>query len=160
VSALQFLEALFKQLIRLGWHILKESKSLDALGDYKTKGKRPKSEQLLTLLKDEINTYSTVIIAVDALDELPRNIRGQLLADFRNLSGSNVRLIMTSRKPFNIPDGFTNYKCLEIVADPGSMRRYVEERISKNTDLSGLLVNHQGLRDELIDKVVQKADGM
>ena len=160
MSALQFLEALFKQLIRLGWHSLKESKSLDALGDYKIKGKRPKGDQLLTLLKDEINTYSMVIIAVDALDELPRNTRDQLLADFRNLSGSNVRLIATSRKPFNIPDGFTNYECLEIIGDPGSMRRYVQERISKNTDFSGLLVKHQDLRDELIDRVVQKADGM
>jgi hypothetical protein len=40
------------------------------------------------------------------------------------------------------------------------MKHYVEERISNSTNLSDLLDNHQSLRDELIDKVVQKADGM
>ena len=133
--------------------------TLKTLRELKFKGSRPKIDQVLTLLKAEINTYSTVVIAVDALDEIPAKTRAQLLVHLRNLS-RNIRLIATSRKLLDIADDFGDDMYLEIVANADNMRRYIESRISGSGILKRLLNNHQSLREDLISTVVKKADGM
>lgn len=114
---------------------------------------------LFSILKAEIDTYSMVFVAVDALDEIPAGMRCQLLEYLRALS-SKIHLIATSRKLLDIEDDFKNDQSLEIVAKTESMRRYVEGRISVTKILLRLLNNHEALREEVVSTVVKKADGM
>ena len=156
VTALQLLKVLFKQLTRNRM----TAKTLKELKECKEKGKDPKADQLLTLLKAEINAhYSTVVIVVDALDEIEGDIRAQLLRYLRTLP--NIRLIATSRDIREIKDEIIYDECLEIFANEDSMKHYIEGRISRSPKLKRHLDdNHQSLREELISTVINKADGM
>lgn len=122
---------------------------------YKRHKSYPMLEDLLTVLKIEMKTYSSVFIVIDALDECQDNTRGKLLGSLRALPG-NVKLLVTSRRLPSIAVDFQGDGHLPISANDNDMRTYIMDRIGSVKKMEKQPV----LREEIVSRVLQKADGM
>jgi len=107
------------------------------------------------VLESEIMMYSKVFIVIDALDECREDnaTRAEFLQVLRSLPG-NVNLMVTSRELPSIARDFRGKKRLTIRANDEDVKRYVRGRIA-------LAPRHlQGLQETIVNKVVEKVQGM
>jgi hypothetical protein len=102
-----------------------------------------------------------VFIVVDALDECQESAGSRFLAELEKLQSSSrpkVNIFATSRP--NIPDIMENFKghpWLEILASREDIQQYLEGHM----DELGPVVNQsQDIQQEIIDGILDAADGM
>ncbi|KAF8868958.1 hypothetical protein BD779DRAFT_1743439 [Infundibulicybe gibba] len=134
--------------------------SLESLRKHKA-GNRPTLTELLGMLKVEVETYSRVLIVTDALDEADVWVWAPLLKHLQALS--RISLLVTSRDTGDVAHELRPDQCLDIMANDGDMRRYIEGRLSGSTGRFKRLLEanmDSDLREEIITGVVKKADGM
>lgn len=121
---------------------------------------RPRLTDILDVLQLEIGTYSQVYILVDALDEYPEGDRHELVSTLRSLG--NVNLMVTSRPLLSIKDQFDGAKHLRISAMDDDVRKYIKDRIVRETRLARLVqnLNAADLQDTIVNKIVRNVGGM
>ncbi|KAL9485361.1 hypothetical protein ACSS6W_004150 [Trichoderma asperelloides] len=151
------LQQLFKQSPKIPDSLLKVYKSYTtttvhfSLGEYST------------FLRDVIETFSEVFVVVDGLDECPHSeiddIRDKFLDQLKELP-LKTQLLFTSRDLPAIAQKFTADQRLEIHASRHAIEGYLQARINISKNLSRHILRKPSLREAIIKKVAQKADGM
>ncbi|KAF8874892.1 hypothetical protein BD779DRAFT_1450513 [Infundibulicybe gibba] len=120
---------------------------------------RPTFNELLDMLKVEMETYSHVLVVIDALDEIEIQVWAPLLRHLQILS--RIRLLATSRNTGDIALELQPDQHLDITANEGDVRKYIQGRLSGSTGrFKRLLDVNMNLHEEIITGVMKKADGM
>jgi len=133
-----------------------------SLYDYHIKkGTRPTLSEYSKLLQSEVRTFSKAFIIIDALDECPEinGTRMSFLTEVRKLQPS-IHLLVTSRHIPAIEREFREATRLEISASDEDVRRYLEGRIAKESQLASHVEADPALQGKIIDTLVENAKGM
>ena len=144
----------------------KRTLSDEVLGFYHQhalKGSRPTITELSNLLHSEIIGLPEVFILVDAMDECSVNngTREELLTTLQGLLGMpNIRLMITSRPVASIEAYLQGMACLEIRAADEDIRKYIENRITKERRLIPYVRGDDAFRVSIIETIIAKAQGM
>ncbi|KAJ7018196.1 hypothetical protein C8F04DRAFT_397634, partial [Mycena alexandri] len=127
---------------------------------HREKGTVPSLEEVVNVLSSSLKEFSQVFIIVDALDEYPEFQRDILLKQLAAM-GSNVNLMITSR-PNISPElfSFPNLETLEIHAEAGDIRAYIDSQIELSSRLSKHIRKKPVLRKEIHAKITDTVDGM
>ena len=120
---------------------------------------RPTVDELTEALKIEISTYARVFLVIDALDECPQN--GESGAQFLHILRSlRVNLLLTARDIPLIARKFRGINRLEIRAKKEDIKKYIEGRLSLDTQLRLVLGRNTGLQLEMVNNVAGNVHGM
>jgi Cdc6-like AAA superfamily ATPase len=123
-----------------------------------SRGTRPSLDDVFSALRDVVAQYPYVFIAIDALDELQRETRRQLLSKLHALQKeADVRLIVTSRFVPDVEDALRPAIRLEIRASNEDIKQFVVGRICW---LPRCVQRNKALQDLVQERVVEAVDGM
>lgn len=151
-----FFGALVKQLVqtRLGTPV----SVLETYEDHTNGRTRPTLDTLLELLQSICQSYSTVYIVVDALDECSSFVRDLLIVNLRTLQAeADVRLFFTSRFNLEITQQFHADPTVEIRASEGDVKCYI---LAEMPRLPKCIQQDSELQTTTQTKVVEASDGM
>lgn len=157
-NAAGLLAAILKQLVQARPSIAEPVEILYM--QHADRGTKPSLEEIFEALQSVIGSYSSVYLAVDALDECPDRdgTRRQFLAKLQDLqSGTDLRLFATSRFIPDIVDEFNAALTLEIRASDGDVKRFVAGQTYR---LPKCIQRDDTLQDMMQERVVQAVDGM
>jgi hypothetical protein len=158
----QLIASILKQIIQDQSTV---SESIKAFyDDYRyIRPRHPRLADLMEALRSEIGTYSKVFLVIDALDECLEDIQGSLITRLESLA-TTIYLMITARPLDLIKDQFEGACHLDIYANDGDVRKYVEGRIRGNTKnelrLAQLVKRNDSLQDIIMDKIVMNVRGM
>ena len=156
-SAVNLVASLLQQLIKQQSAI---SDSIIALYNHHYNRKtRPSLAEYSRSLQSEIDYFSKVFIIVDALDECSEGTRKHFLAEVQKLL-PNIRLLVTSRHIRDIENEFKEAAWLEIRASGEDIKSYLEACIEGQFPLARYAKEKRTLRDDILNTVVEKANGM
>lgn len=157
-NATGLLAAILKQLVQARPSISEPVNRLHKQhADRRTK---PTLEEIFGALQSVLANYSSVYIAVDALDEcLDRDgDRSQFLSRLRDLQGrTDLRLMVTARFIPDITDEFNTGPTLEIRASDEDIKRFV---VGQTYRLPKCIRRDNALQSLVQIKVVEAVDGM
>jgi hypothetical protein len=139
------------------------STTIAKLQAFEKKNSKPSDSDILTMLKEEINSYDNGVYCVfDALDEAPEldrlSIINHLIADLP----SKARMIFTFRDLPEIANLFGeqhNARRLLITGKGEDLKTYVNHVFAENPRLDRLAQQGPG-RDEVVETVVKKSAEM
>ena len=122
---------------------------------------RPSLNEIVTLLRSQVEKFNKVFIVIDALDECPElgGTRKDFLSEVRSLVPT-VRLMVTSRHDLAIESTFKHDTRLEIQAQDQDVRKYIESQMERRHELADLLNDHDDIRSEIIAVILSKTNGM
>ncbi|KAJ6541328.1 hypothetical protein B0H19DRAFT_866718, partial [Mycena capillaripes] len=126
---------------------------------HKEKRTQPSLDEVFPVLQQVITEFSQVYIVVDAVDEYPEMQRQILLEHLRKM-GSTVNLMITSRPHLTPDSSLTNLNTIEISANEGDLRRYVNAQIQMSARLTKHVQTQVNLREEIHSKITRTVDGM
>jgi hypothetical protein len=127
---------------------------------HREKGTAPSLEEVVNVLSSSLKEFSQVFIIVDAMDEYPEFQRKILLNQLAAM-GHNVNLMITSRPNISAESSsFPNLETLDIQAAPGDIQAYINAQIESSPHLSKHTRRKPELREEILTKVIDTADGM
>jgi hypothetical protein len=152
------LASLLKQLSQQRSSLPDSVKSL--YDRHKDKRTRPSLNEVSGVLQSVAVVYSRVFIIVDALDECQTSdgCRQRFLSGLLNLQAKcGVNLFTTSRPIISIEKEFEGNSKLEIRANEGEVRRYLEEHMFR---LPGFVVRSLELQEEIKTNIIKAVDGM
>jgi hypothetical protein len=155
-KAHDLLASLLKQLSSERSSLPDSVKSL--YGKHKVKRTRPSLDEISGTLQSVVDSYSRVIIIVDALDEcqVSDGCRKRFLSDIFSLqTKTRANLFATSRFTPDIIEKFHGSTTFEIRAHNEDMRQYLDGRISQSGQK--LLETH---REEIKTEIIKAVDGM
>ncbi|KAK0438148.1 ankyrin repeat-containing domain protein [Desarmillaria tabescens] len=149
--------SLLKQLIQD--HGL--SPSITSLyNELRRKQTRPSLGALTKILSQELESFHRVYIVLDALDEFIDNNGGrEELIDMIKSLGDNIHLCVTSRVITTIGTLFEEDTRLDIRASDDDIKAYITTKLSCGR-LARLIKGRDDLRQEILDGITEKADGM
>lgn len=127
---------------------------------HKDKRTRPSLNEILGLLQTVTAVYSRVFIIVDALDEyqISNGYRQRLLLGLFDLQAKcNAHLFATSRHIPSIEQEFEGALKLEIRANEGDVRRYLDGHIGQ---LPRFVARSLELQQEIKTNIINAVDGM
>jgi hypothetical protein len=124
-----------------------------------TRPRRPKLADLTIALQSEIRTYSKVFLVVDALDECLEGVQGDLIKRLGSLAHT-LYLMVTSRPLDLLEQQFHSSSRLDINANNGDIRKYIEGRIMCEPRLAPLITTEHSLQESIVNKLVVKASGV
>ncbi|KAJ6541357.1 hypothetical protein B0H19DRAFT_852133, partial [Mycena capillaripes] len=150
------LSGLWRQLVH-GRDISPDVKEL--YEKHKEKRTQPSLDEVFPVLQKVITEFSQVYIVVDAVDEYPEMHRQILLKHLRKM-GSTVNLMITSRPHLTPDSSLPNLNTIEICANEGDLRRYVDAQIRMSAHLTKHVQTQVNLRDEIHSKITCTVDGM
>lgn len=157
-NAASLLAAILKQLVQSRPSIAEPVRRLHE--QHASRGTKPSLEEISGALQSVLANYSTVYVAVDALDEFRDQDRTwrQFLEKLRDLQGrADLRLVATSRFIPDIEDEFSTALKLEVRANDEDVKRFVAGQTYR---LPKCIQRDQTLQDMVQDKVAQAVDGM
>jgi len=162
------LSNLLAQLVR-NQHLISEEVKRK-FEDFKRTGGSPIPDDLLSMLKSQMKSFSRVFLVVDALDECLNDTRStetntmdKFLKILHHLP-SNVSVLFTSRNDIRIREAVKADCELEVVARDADLRKYFESQIDSLVELKRLV--EQGVQrdkhflDNVLGTVVAKSQGM
>lgn len=122
---------------------------------------RPSITEYTNLLRLAVQSYSKVLVVIDALDECNEvdGTRKALISELRKLK-PQLNLLVTSRDIPNLQRQLQDATRLEIQASDEDIRNYIEERISSSDRLSMYVKKDSSLQKVMIDTVTKNAQGM
>jgi hypothetical protein len=122
---------------------------------------RPPLSECSKLLQIATGFFSKVLIIIDALDECPEegNARQSLLTEIRKLY-PHICFLVTSRHVLNIDCELQDAVRLEIRARGEDITRYLEERVSRSTQIQRFVEKDANLRGAIVGAILNKASGM
>lgn len=127
---------------------------------HKTKRTRPSLDEISRSLEIVTTLYSRVFIIIDALDEYQEagSCRTRLLSVISNLQIKNkVNLFATARNIPDIKKNFENCLQLEIRADHGDIRSYLDQHMP---ELPDFISEDISLQTEIKTNIEGAIDGM
>jgi Cdc6-like AAA superfamily ATPase len=119
----------------------------------------PSNDVYITLITNISKLFRRTFVFVDALDECPEAIRESFIRLLLDLK-PYVRLFLTSRGNVDLGATLGKLLSIDIVANSADVREFLEFKVDTSPRLSHLLKGKPGLRQEIIDTVHEKADGM
>ncbi len=125
----------------------------------KTQSRGARFNELSELLRYAASACSRVFVIVDALDECEGSEWPPLLSQLRLLQAElpYVRVMVTSRPQSFFEEAFDGAAKLEIRATSSDLEPYI---VSQMPRLSKHVILSSGLKDEVVHKVIDAADGM
>jgi hypothetical protein len=145
-------------LAQLAWQRLSVSATTEELMNRYERGSRPTLHQLQASLQRELSTYQNVYMILDALDEFHEESCQKLVNILRGFPRVNV--LITSRDLPRLSSIFVQDIHLFIKAAENDIRQYVAERVEQCADLLDLIHRNPSLQGEVIEGVVENAQGM
>ena len=137
------------------------SNSMQSLYEsHKAKQTRPSFDEISHALQSIMASYSRTFIVIDALDEcgISDGSYRKFLSDIFNLQAkTKANLFATSRLIPDITDEFRGSPSLEIRANDGDVRRYLDGHMSQ---LRSFVSRNPKLQDEIKTEIVKAVDGM
>ncbi|KAF8448615.1 hypothetical protein BDZ91DRAFT_786978 [Kalaharituber pfeilii] len=137
---------------------------------------QPTIKELVEVLSKTISQYSQAYIIIDALDELNAASRDDFIGKVRNLvlrfaqnEGTILSLMVTSRnlgletfQELGLQDGRKNCERIEIQASKADITSYIEGQLEDKKRLKLYVKKPEsvGLRQQILDAITKKADGM
>ncbi|PGH23603.1 hypothetical protein AJ80_02384 [Polytolypa hystricis UAMH7299] len=123
---------------------------------------RPKFEEIFAVLQAAINRFKEVYFVIDALDECGEGINNSREALLQKLPKLNspVKIMFTARHHVKITNHFPSAISLDVRADEGDVRRFIQERISCSPRLTHILKSDMELQGFITEKVISNADGI
>ena len=123
-----------------------------------TKGSlsRPRLDDIIKILKAEVDRYAKVYVVIDALDECEPAYRIRLLTELKALQ-PRLKLMVTSRffDAFGADMGIDTD--VEILASDDDIKRFVQERVSTTPRLSRWIAADSSLQAMIETKVIEAA---
>lgn len=157
-TTVNLLASIWMQLVQRTGTVSDKAKAL-----YKnnlTKEARPSLRDISDLLKDKVQTYRSIFIILDALDECDDdNSREALIGQVRALQPT-VRLMVTSRPSDMTKQLLDGATTLEIGASPVDLNSYVESRLARSSRLQQHIRADETLAEEIKRNVVDNAKNM
>ncbi|KAJ7742073.1 hypothetical protein B0H16DRAFT_1728330 [Mycena metata] len=127
---------------------------------HRGKGTAPSLEEVVNVLNSSLERFSRVFIIVDAMDECPEFQREILLQQLAAMA-KNVNLMITSRPNISTDSSaFPNLETLDIQAVQGDIQTFIHAQIKSSPHLSRHTRKKPALREEILTKVIDTADGM
>lgn len=156
-TIINLLADLFRQL-SIQQRLLKEE--LDILyNNHSAKKTRPSASELIGLLSAVVANFSQTFIIVDALDECLEENQIGLIAQIQRIT-PRVNLFITSRHIVDIDLDLQNTYNMEVRASDRDMTNYIESSISNSSRLNRYVVRQSSLGEEIVTRIVEKAQGM
>ena len=127
---------------------------------HREKETRPNFGEVLEMTACSMVSLSRIFLIVDALDELGHtgNVRQTLIRHLRQLQDLHyLNLMTTSREIPYLALDFHQPQCMELRANPGDVRRYVEGHIR---NLSKCVEKNASLQATIANTIVDSVDGM
>ncbi|OIW24612.1 hypothetical protein CONLIGDRAFT_636747 [Coniochaeta ligniaria NRRL 30616] len=165
-EARNVLGSLCRQLVLQNLDCLKDLD--DLYKKHHPKGSPPKplrEEALGMFLQDISSRFECATVVVDGLDEcgaaagIDRSRLVQVLSNLHTDEASRVRLLVSSRKELDIEQAFRDkFASVPIAAKPADLRLYVRAEVAKRR--SGLRFGTVEVREQVIETLIEKADGM
>ena len=125
-----------------------------------SKSTRPSLEEVLEMLEHSIARLTRVYLIVDALDELGNagQVRQNFIGRLRLIQDLyHLNLMTTSRYIPSLAQDFQNSLCMDIRANPGDIRNYVQGHIS---DLANCVKKDSGLQEAIANSIANVVEGM
>ncbi|KAJ7580027.1 hypothetical protein C8J56DRAFT_714823, partial [Mycena floridula] len=124
---------------------------------------RPTIPELMEALCREVQSYSSVYIVVDALDECSNKTRDLFVSTkpnggIRSLSDT-VQILITSRNILSIAQTLDDQTCLGIEAQDQDLQTYIKARIMEDKELKCLIKNDTDFETEITNQITVKATG-
>ena len=148
---------LLRQLVQKTPVIANEIVSL--YNDHIKRNTAPTLAEWSKMLQSEARRVSKVFIIIDALDECSQGTRNTFLAEIQKLHPT-IHLMVTSRHIGSIEPEFEKAVCVEICANEGDVRRYLEDRIEREPRLVRNVKGVPALQETVINAIVKSAKGM
>ncbi|KAK0216574.1 hypothetical protein EDD85DRAFT_436563 [Armillaria nabsnona] len=118
----------------------------------------PSLDEFMEVLSFHLKRYHLIYIVFDAFDEFVGR-QEQLISALKSL-GSRVRLLVTSRNDTAIQRIFQDDEELRIRADDGDIRKLIMSRLDDDDDLRIFLTDRNDLCQNILTRVVERAQGM
>ena len=154
-SAEIFMANLMKQIVQQ-----KRTIPTEITARYKECGTVPLTfAESATFFSQEISHFSKVFVVIDALDETSEHedIRRLVLSKLQDLP---VNLLVTSRYEKSIEQRLEKAERLEIWATVADVQTYVKARIPSEHLLARHIQADPTLEETIVDKIVEKSQGM
>jgi hypothetical protein len=156
-NATTFLAGLLRQLVKKE-HT--QSQRVQALVEQCSKaGRRPSLDELAGLLEFVAETFTTVFLVIDALDECQSAEWPQLISQLRNLQARVpvIRLMVTTRPQLAFGAEFEDAAKVEICAHDADLGHYINSQMPR---LSKHVLQTPGLQDKVVSGIIHAANGM
>jgi hypothetical protein len=113
-------------------------------------------------LKDECSEFRRVFIILDALDRGDENVVNMLFRDLKALSADtgNIKILASSLNMPNFGIILGDPKRVDFVPDPDEVKSYLEKRIEDSARIGRFVRRLPSLRQEIIDVVSKKTQGL
>ena len=120
---------------------------------------RPRLDDIIKVLKAEVDRHANVYVIIDALDECEPAYRLRLLTELKALQ-PKLKLMVTSRyfDAFGADMGIDTD--IEILASDEDIKRYVEEIVSTTPRLGRWIAADSSLHETIETKVIEAAQSM
>ena len=157
------LGSLAKQLILQSERCFKDS---EAFHEAHHSGKQVSTsyspEELRDLILQMSSFFNQTMIVVDGLDECGKDTTTvvELLSSLSKSEMSSVQTLLLSRDEIEIRETLTDYTPLSIAADKGDLQLYVAAEIGTRMKSRRLYINNKSIREHIMDRLVNGANGM
>lgn len=148
------LQTFVKQILERHEDLLPVAASLYAR--HNRDGTSPRRNELVSLLDDFVKYGKTLLLVLDALDELRVDDRPILL---RLLASLNVRIFITSRPLETLQQKFSDLTVFDIAAQPSDIQLHIEQCLLECPDLTALLKGTDA-KERIVEAVYRKSNGM
>ena len=128
----------------------------------KERSKHPSWKELSTLLLPVASEFRKSFLVVDGLDECDHVENfSRLLIDIGTSTGTTIKVFITSRPENSFVKIFRHVPSITITSGSADdMKLYIESEVNNIIQSEKLLLGDPKLKDEIIDSLVSKADGM
>jgi hypothetical protein len=156
-----------KILGSIACHIARQSeRCLDKLRDYYkichpdgNLPRTPDKNRLRSLVLEMASQFTNVSILVDGLDEC-NEMTIEVVEMLAGLGGPNLKTLFLSRAEQHIREILADYTQLSIAARNSDLKLYVASEIEIRTRTNRLRIKSDQLKEHILDKLVNDADGM
>lgn len=164
-TLLGLLSTLLVQLLRSRTGFCDKVKEIHAA--YEQKKHYPTTDNYIDMLKCQMQSFSRVYIIVDALDECLDDFKYRTLSYFLDACQKlphNAHILFTSRPGTDLPERINSSCKLEIVANSGDMKQYLQKSINSHPGLREIIRTEQKtdsqFQTRVLDTVVSRSRGM
>lgn len=118
-------------------------------------------EELFDLLKTMASHFATSMIILDGLDEIS-TARADVVELLGNLSSDvgRIKTLFASREESDIGHCLQHFEKLSIAARSSDLRLYVASEIETRIRKRQLRIHDPNLKEEIMKRLIDKADGM
>ncbi|RSL87145.1 hypothetical protein CDV31_016307 [Fusarium ambrosium] len=126
---------------------------------YLEKRSLPTNEERILLVKALSRLFQKTYILIDALDECPEDNREAFISLAEQVK-SSVHLLITSRSNLDLTMSFKNLSRINVFAHSSDVEAYLNSKMSAKMRMRSFIAKDPTLRDDVINKLLEKADGM